>query len=481
MKLSDMRKNHHLYTSALEVMPNFVIVDSEGIIVYMNKVYSQLLGKPLDEIIGSHVTNIIPGTRLMHILESGKAEIGDVMRLYDHSKGKNVDLVCNRMPIIENGKTIGVVAVTTFENTSDIHDLHKELIKIKRENESYRQVLSELHADDPFSGVIGTSSGITEIKHTILDFAKSDLTFLLTGETGVGKEVFARAIHELSSRADKPYIRINCAAIPEQLLESELFGYEAGAFTGASKSGKQGRFELADGGTLLLDEIGEMPVALQSKLLRVLQDGEVERLGGKEPKKIDVRLICSTNINIYKMVKEGKFRKDLYYRINTVEIQIPPLRQRLEDLPALCHFFIQRMNIRNNIRTQGIDDDVLELFRNYSWPGNVRELEHTIERLAFQCKDDMIDLSHCGFLEKKIAAYDQMAYAEPPETAAILSPASSTGLHELKKRHEQAEKETILNALEEADGNRSKAAKLLGMSRSMFYNKLNKYNIQKKF
>lgn len=482
-----MNKTDLVYM-ALETMPNFLLVEKDGTICFMNKVYADLLGMDLKDIIGKPVTEVIPGTRMMHILKTGDTEIGDVMTLYDHRKGRNVDLICNRRPLKTNGKIVGAMAVTTFENISDIEALHFELERVKRENESFRQAIEHIQGD-PLTRIIGSSAAMQEIKQTIADFAKSNFTFLLTGETGVGKEVFARAIHELSSRSDKPYIRINCAAIPAELLESELFGYEEGAFTGAKKSGKAGRFEMADGGTLLLDEIGEMPVALQSKLLRVLQEKEVERLGGKGPKKIDVRVICSTNINIRQMVKDGRFREDLYYRINTVEIQIPPLRERLDDLPALCNHFISKTNIENNIHTLGLDDDVIELFERYPWPGNVRELEHTIERLAFQSPKENISLTHCGFLIKRmnnlLRSQDNHQENIPALQPSVLQPpvmaypAKPSGTR-LKDNRDQSEYESIMHALDETGGNRSEAAKLLGISRSMFYNKLKKYKIDVK-
>lgn len=482
-----MNKTDLIYM-ALEAMPNFLLVDADGTIRFMNKVYADLLGLNLKDVIGKPITEVIPGTRMMHILKSGDTEIGDVMTLYDHTKGRNVDLICNRRPLKANGRVVGAMAVTTFENISDIEQLHYELERMKKENEAYRQAIEQIQAD-PLTRIIGSCSAMQEIKQTIADFAKSNFTFLLTGETGVGKEVFARAIHELSSRSDKPYIRINCAAIPAELLESELFGYDEGAFTGAKKSGKAGRFEMADGGTLLLDEIGEMPVALQSKLLRVLQEKEVERLGGKGPKKIDVRVICSTNINIWEKVRNGQFREDLYYRINTVELQIPPLRERMDDLPALCNHFIQKTNTLNNIWTRGMDDDVIELFERYSWPGNVRELEHTIERLSFQSPDSTISLAHCGFLIKRMESRhhmteDHTAYSFPQQIimpqAPAISDTSRSSTTSLKDNLDHSEYEMIMKALDEADGNRSKAAKRLGISRSMFYNKLNKYRISTK-
>ena len=478
------REENHLLELALETLPNFILTDQQGIIVYMNQVYADLLGRPLSGIIGHPVTEIIPGTRMMQILTSGKPEIGDVMNLYDHSKGKNISVICNRLPIIENGKVIGAAAMTTFESMDEINGLYAELDRIKAENKKMREKILR-QQNNPLKKIIGTSPEIMDIKQTISDFADSNLTILLTGETGTGKEVFAKAIHELSSRSKYNYVKINCAAIPKDLLESELFGYEEGAFTGARKSGKPGKFELADHGTLLLDEIGEMPLSLQAKLLRVLQEKEIERLGSSRPKKIDVRVICSTNVNIRDKVRSGDFREDLYYRINTIELSIPPLRDRPNDIPALCFHFIKKSNDENSMHVQGISDEVLELFQTYSWPGNVRELEHTIERLSFQNQNKIIEKNSCGFLIHKI-----QSASDPRQTDTAVRPAdpharpmdlvgnsSPTGADSLISRREMSEAMAIKEALRESGGNKSKAAKILGISRSMLYVKLKKYGI----
>lgn len=468
-----------LIKAALETLPNFLLIDLKGTIVYMNQIYASLLGRPLKEIIGQPVSEVIPGTRMMHILASGKQEIGDVMTLYDHSRKKNIQVICNRLPIKKDGAVIGAVAMTTFENLEDINHLYAELDKTKKENEKIKEKMRR-QQNNPLKKVIGSSPQITDIKQTISDFANSKLTILLTGETGTGKEVFARAIHELSGRNKHNYVKINCAAIPKDLLESELFGYDDGAFTGAKKSGKPGKFELADHGTLLLDEIGEMSLSLQAKLLRVLQEQELERLGSNQSKKIDVRIICSTNLNILDMVRSGKFREDLYYRINTIELAIPPLRERISDIPALCSHFIQKINAETHIQIQGISDKVLELFQTYSWPGNVRELEHTVERLAFQTQSGIIDVNHCGFLIRKINAFQEQQnpaiVSDPIQPCCIQKGSDTTSLSStLQDRRDLSEREAIQEALRESDGNKSKAAKILGISRSMLYVKLNKY------
>ena len=253
--------------------------------------------------------------------------------------------------------------------------------------------------------------------------------------------------------------------IPKDLLESELFGYEGGAFTGAKKGGKIGKFELADGGTLLLDEIGEMPLPLQSKLLRVLQEKEIERVGGITPIKVDVRLICSTNQNLTQLIQEGRFRADLYYRINTIELAIPPLRDRLDDIPELCNFFIQKFNRENGSYTQGIDQEVLALMQQYTWPGNVRELEHVIERLCFLNGHSTIHLSSCDFLIHKMSGENTLS-------KPAFSAASS-----LQEQRCNAEIDLIRQTLRQTDGNKAKAARLLGIDRTVLYRKLKKYHI----
>lgn len=466
---------YHLLIKAIEALPNFILVDQKGTIIYMNQIYANLLGKSLDDIIGKPVDDIIPGTRMLHILKTGKREIGDVMTLYNHL-GQGVEIVCNRLPLFENGKIIGAVAITTFENISDIGRLYLELEKIRLENNQYKEKIRQLQ-HTPLNRIVGTSSAIMDIKNTISAFAESNLTILLTGETGSGKEVFARAIHELSKRNKNNYVKINCAAIPKDLLESELFGYEEGAFTGARKAGKIGKFELADNGTLLLDEIGEMPLALQAKLLRVLQEKEIEPLGSNKPRKINVRVICSTNMNIRDMVKNGQFREDLYYRINTVELTIPPLRNRISDIPLLCNYFIQKINEENNIHTQGISDEVLELFQKYNWPGNVRELEHTLERLAFQSQNSIISIKNCGFLINKMNTQNYIGNTSLSPAASINNRQTDSEPNTLQSQRNLTEIDAIRAALRESGGNKTKAAKLLGISRSMLYIKLEKYHI----
>ena len=455
-----------LMKAALESFPNFVVVDENEKIAYLNESYAKLLGTTVGDAIGKTVSEVIPNTRLGLVLKSGKAEIGSVMTLYDHTVEKEITVVCNRIPVQKDGKILGVLAATTMANIFDVERLHQEIEQIKTENQRYKAEIAALkRAANPMERVIGKSTTIREIKSTIRDYADSNLTFLITGETGVGKEVFARAVHQLSNRTTKNYVKINCAAIPSTLLESELFGYAGGAFSGASKGGKIGKFELADGGTLLLDEIGEMSLELQSKLLRVLQEKEIERIGGVTPIKVDVRIICCTNQNLEKMVQEGRFREDLYYRINVIELNIPPLRKRREDILPLSQFFIEKANQENGYAVTGLSQDVIAMFMSYSWPGNVRELEHAIERAVVRCKGGEITSDQVDFLVERSQRRLEL------ETEAVSSPSS------LKEYAQQAERDRIMQALAQTGGNKSKAAKLLGIDRTVLYTKLRKYDI----
>lgn len=464
---------HQLIQAALETFPNFVIVDKSGRIMYLNDVYAKLLGTTKEAAMGKLADGVIPDTRLHRVLKTGKEEIGSIMTLFDHSKGHEISVVCNRIPIKENGKVIGALATTTINNLFEVDRLYKEIEAIKQENLMYQEKLNEIAKSiNPLERIVGQSKVIKSLKRTISDYADSNLAILITGETGVGKEVFARAIHQVSNRVFNNYVQINCAAIPVTLLESELFGYADGAFTGALKGGKMGKFELADKGTLLLDEVGEMSMDLQAKLLRVLQEKEFEKVGGIKGIPFTARLICCTNQNIDTMIEEGRFRQDLYYRINTVELTIPPLRDRLEDIEPLCQHFLIRINRENNLNIQGIDDKVIELFQSYEWPGNVRELEHIVERAAVICRKDIITIKELDFFIDKLNRKGIRLMVDGNGREKYMEDYS------LHKQMENKEKELVLQALQQTGGNKTKAAKLLNIDRSRLYSKLKKYNIQ---
>lgn len=487
-------KVSRLLLDALETFPNFVIIDIDANIVYLNDSYAALLGISQEEAIGKPVTEVIPGTRMVEILKTGKPEIGHLMTLFDHTRQQDITIACNRMPIFRNGKLIGAAAVTIMQDVvHTVNQLNTELSAVRKENEYYRHELNMVrNHPDSLHKIIGHSAGFLEIKQTISDYAASNLPILITGETGVGKELFAKAIHEMSPRKLNPYVKINCAAIPAELLESELFGYEAGAFSGASKTGKPGKFELANQGTLLLDEIGEMPLTLQSKLLRVLQEQEIERVGGIKPIKINVRIVCCTNQNLQHLIREKKFRSDLYYRINTVELKIPPLRERKIDIPELTDYFIQKYNTEQNAQVIAADSDVMQLFQQYNWPGNVRELEHIVERLCTINHNQIITKKSCGFLQDLINNAERFSQMQasgisgmeeslrPGDISGTFlasAPAGEVSWNDLSRKIQNTEKEAIIQALLQTNGNKAKAARLLNIDRSSLYYKLKKYNI----
>jgi transcriptional regulator with PAS, ATPase and Fis domain len=312
--------------------------------------------------------------------------------------------------------------------------------------------------------ILGTSFAMREVKDLISRTASASVAVCILGETGTGKELVANAIHQMSRRADKPFVKINCAAIPKDLMESELFGYEPGAFTNASRRGKLGKFELANHGTLLLDEIGELSPELQVKLLRVLQAGEVERVGGTSPIPIDVRVLCSTNRYLPQMVREGTFRADLYYRINTMEITVPPLRDRREDIPQLANHFTEEASTRNGLVITGISDAAVEVLMEHDWPGNVRELEHAIERACVLCGRGQLEPRHFNSITRS-------------PISSVSSDQKENTAPSLKDKTGSLEKESILQALEACHGNKRAAAAALGITRTTLYSKLKKYDI----
>ncbi len=450
-----------------ESFHNFIIVDKNGIVVFFSKSYARFLGKDRDEVIGRHVADVIQGTRLPEVLETGIEEVGKIMTLKNAETNCTVSAICNRLPIRkdgeENGEIIGAMGEAVICDFADVFRLYEEVETLRLQNEEYRSQIAELHeAKLSISNILGDSVTIQELKSIIRKVANSSISITVTGETGTGKELVANAVHQLSRRSKQPFIKINCAAIPKDLLESELFGYEPGAFTGANKQGRIGKFEMAHKGTILLDEIGEMPLELQSKLLRVLQEKEIDRIGGAKPIPIDVRIICSTNRDLAELVSQGNFREDLYYRINVMEIPVPPLRDHFEDLPILCRYFIDECNQDNGLNIFGINEDVYDFFQAYHWPGNIRELIHALERACVMLGSGELRVEHFDFLLRRMIAKEKN-----DETQGV----------SLRDHKEHSEREEIIKALAETHGNKSATAKLLKIDRSLLYNKLKKYQI----
>lgn len=320
-----------------------------------------------------------------------------------------------------------------------------------------------------FNDIVGSSPLLAETLNLARIASKTNCTVLITGESGVGKELVAQAIHNDSRCANGPFVAVNCGAIPKGLAESELFGYENGAFTGAKRSGMPGKFELANGGTIFLDEIGEMSPDLQICLLRALQEQEVTRVGGKTPIKINVRVIAATNKNLEDAINNGAFRMDLYYRLNVFNIHVPPLRERCNDISNLAHYFLQKYKIRSNQAFVGFTSEAINALQNYPWPGNVRELENTVERAVIVCRSDRIRLDDLP--ENIRACYHQDGISEPKSAVLMADP------DPIPLSANEAEKDIILRALRSTNGNISKAATVIGISRRTLYRKMKKFNI----
>lgn len=343
----------------------------------------------------------------------------------------------------------------------DEHELLNVIEKAISESELNQELISTYFEKEPhFSQIIGQTPKIQEVLQTIKKIAPTDSTVLVTGETGVGKELVAREIHSRSQRREYPFVKVNCAAIPETLLESELFGYEKGAFTGAVAN-KPGRFELAHKGTIFLDEIGEMPLHLQAKLLGVIQDKSFERVGGVKTIRVDIRIIAATNQDLHSAIQAGRFRSDLFYRLNVVPIYIPPLRERKEDLILLVDYFLKKFSTKYKKRVEGVSAEMMASFSQYHWPGNIRELENVLERMVLMSESDTLTLTE---LPAEIRGTTQTVEAptlkEKVETISHLT-----------------EKQMIIEALNKMGQNRTRAARLLGISRRTLQNKIKEYGL----
>ncbi len=366
------------------------ISDGNGKVVRINKACENMEGIVSDEVVGKSVEQLLEegyytNSVTLEVLEK-KIPVTQLQRA---KNGRRI--MCTGVPVFKDGKIIRVVI--NSRDISELSLLEKELQMTKKQSEKLRTQVALLEKEIGQSDrLVYKSSRMREIVNTINHVARFDSTVLLTGESGVGKELLARSIHTMSSRSTAPFIKVDCGSIPPSLFESELFGYEKGAFTGAEKNGKMGLIELADKGTLFVDEVGELPLELQVKLLRFIQDKEVVKVGGKKPVSIDARIIAATNRDLVSMVKEGSFRNDLFYRLNVIPMNIPPLRDRKEDIFSLIHYFLERFNKRFGTKKE-LDPECLDALEAYPWPGNVRELENMIERLIVLSTGNKIGIS----------------------------------------------------------------------------------------
>jgi len=377
-------------------------------------------------------------------------------------------MVVQRIPIKKNGKVIAVYGQVMFKDVKDVAKLAKRLSLLESKVKEYEKELFTLRsARYTFDSIVGVSSAITSLKKEALKASANSFAVLITGESGTGKELFVHAIHHASPRRIYPLVRINCSAIPKELIESELFGYVKGAFTGANSGGKKGKFELADRGTIFLDEIGDMALEMQPKLLRVLEDKEFSRVGGTSVIRSDFRLIAATNQNLHEMMPEKRFRTDLFYRLNVISINIPPLRERRADIMPLAKHILKKLNEEADLEEALIDSEAERVLNNYDWPGNVRELQNVLERTISSLEGNIIRIDDLPFYLHRRTDETKGAQREP----------SYKRQPSLKDVQGESERKALLRALDSTDNNKKKAAELLGIHRTLLYKKMKKYNI----
>lgn len=419
-----------------------VAIDARGRLSFFNPVAEKITGLQKDLAIGQPANKLVPDMRLPEVLNSGKTILEEIQEI----KGNKI--ITTRIPIIVDGNIQGVVA--TFQEVGQLQHMEQN---VRRKLNPCGHL-----AYYTFNNLIGRGKAIADCINKARNFAMVDSTVLIVGETGTGKEIFAHAIHNESPRRRQPFVAVNCAALPENLLESELFGYVEGAFTGARKSGKPGLFELAHLGTIFMDEITEMSYNLQSKLLRVLEQHEVTRLGDDKLIPVDVRVIASSNRKMSELIKDQSFRQDLYHRLNVLRLELPPLRNRKEDIPAMASAFLDDFCQHHHKQPALFSREALELMCAWDWPGNVRELKNTVERISVLNKDRIIS-----------AGSIQTVIDQPISLTTGVTGESATDQHQAL---DEWEKEAILRALSQAGGNKTRAAGLLGIARTTLWRKL---------
>jgi transcriptional regulator with PAS, ATPase and Fis domain len=447
-----------------------IIVDEEGHIVLVNQAMVDILGVRTQDMIGKHILKAYPNSKLSRlpiVMQTGKAEVG-----WPHLLNGREIMAC-RYPLIRNGKVIGALGKVLIQDVQD---------RLRLANRAHLQ--PPVPGDSPqlakvsdfkydINSIIGHSKVMRALKETLQRVAERSSNVLLIGESGTGKELFAHAIHAASKRRNGPFVKMNCAAIPEHLLESELFGYSDGAFTGAKKGGQVGKFELAHNGTMFLDEISDMSLPMQAKLLRILQERELTPLGSNVAKHVDVRIIAATNVKLEEAVREGRFREDLYYRLNVMALSIPPLRERTEDLYFIVNHFLDNFNAEFGLDVHGLEPEAWEALKAYDYPGNIRELRNIVESAFNVVTGPFIKKENLPYHLRQLAT-SSLHFNTPSGGGGFLADVGRLPLQEIM---EGVEKQLLDQALQQSHGNKLQAASLLGISRPGFYKKLQKYDM----
>lgn len=444
---------NHLLTDPYDAM---TVVDADAHIVFLAPVHEKFFGLDRGAAIGQPVKSVIENTRLDQVAKSGKAEIGDVQ----HMRGQ--DRIVSRIPIFRDQELVGAIGQVMFKSPDQVEALNKRVNALEKQLAYYKREADVLRRETTnLDAIVGESQAVKHLKEDIVRVAPLDIPVLILGESGTGKELVAHAIHRLSPRHSEKMVIVNSAALPSTLVESELFGYEAGSFTGADRKGRRGKFEQADGSSLFLDEVGDMPLDIQAKLLRVLQDGAVQRVGGDVPHQVDFRLIAATNRDLSSLMVQERFRLDFYYRISPIILKVPPLRERLEDIPVLLNKFLSEFGRRHQMKVPNVDDEVYEHLRQQQWPGNIRQLRHEMERAIIFATGNRLRISDFRRSEPAAANNIGLDGYNNSEKAGNLQNAIA-----------EVEDSLIRQALVRFKGNKKRVAEELGISRSYLYKKL---------
>ena len=475
------RSMFELFANASEGM---LLVDRQARVVWINEQYKRFLPalgfERVEDFVGHPVASVVQNTQMHHVLESGKPILIDLLT------NRAGTFVVSRIPLRDGaGEVIGALGIVLFDHAEtslqplvgkfallqrDLDDARRELAS-QRISQQKNERGGQRQSRYTFASFVGTSPAAVEVKRQARRAAQTSSTVLLLGETGTGKELLAHAIHASSARAAKPFISLNIAAVPDTLLEAEFFGVAPGAYTGADRKGREGKFRLAHGGTLFLDEIGDMPLAMQAKLLRALQEGEIEPLGSNKLLSFDARVIAATSRDLGQLVRQGEFREDLFYRLNVLPIRVPPLRERRTDIAALVEVLGEDMALRNGAQPPELTTEALELLAAQVWRGNIRELRNVLEQATMRSDSHRIEAAQLAAVLRESGVEQALPVTTPAAQEAVADTAASAVLP-LAQQLAALERQAIAAAMAQARGNKAAAARMLGISRATLYGRL---------